>query len=135
MESDMKPPRASWQSVFTCVLSIILCHATAHAQFTTARLGGIVTDSSGAAAPGATVTVEEVQTGYKQVVKTGSAGEYLFSSLPVGNYQLTVDSVGFASQVQKGIILTVGQFATNNVQLKVGAVSQQVNVDANASLV
>ncbi len=131
----MKSLRVTCLSAFFCLLSMMLCHAPARAQFTTARLGGIVTDSSGAAAAGATVTVEEVQTGYKQALKTGSAGEYLFSSLPVGNYQLTVDSVGFAPYVQKGIILTVGQYATNNVQLKVGAVSQQVNVNANASLV
>jgi hypothetical protein len=131
----MKLRRATCLSAFLCLMSVILCDLPARAQFTTARLGGIVTDSSGAATSGATVTVEEVQTGYRQVVKTGTAGEYLFSSLPVGNYQLTVDIVGFAPYVQKGIILTVGQYATNDVRLKVGAASQQVTVDANASLV
>ena len=63
---------------------MMLWQAPAIAQFTTARLGGIVTDFSGAAASGATVTVEEVQTGYKQAVKTGSAGEHLFLVCPSG---------------------------------------------------
>jgi hypothetical protein len=104
-------------------------------QFTTARLSGIVADRESAAVPDATVTVLEVQTGYKQTVTTGSAGEYLFPSLPVGSYQLTVDKSGFASYIQNGIVLTVGQTATANVPLQMGQVSQQVTVNANASLV
>src|SRR5580698_8570499 len=75
------------------VLSLVLafmCATTARAQFTTARLSGIVTDNSSAAVPGATVTVEQSTTGYRQTAKTGASGEYLFPSLPVGTYDLTI---------------------------------------------
>ena len=112
-----------------------MCATSALAQYTTARLGGAVMDNTSIAVPGATVTVEQSVTGYKQVVKTGTAGDYLFPSLPVGDYQLTVEMSGFTTYEQKGIILTVGRAATQNVTLKVGSVSQQVTVEANASLV
>jgi hypothetical protein len=105
------------------------------AQFTTARLSGVVTDQGGAAIPGADVSVQEVQTGFTQTVKTGSTGEYLFPSLPVGSYQLTIDKAGFTSFLQKGLVLTVGQAATSNVHLEVGVVAQQVTVTENSSLV
>jgi outer membrane receptor protein involved in Fe transport len=105
------------------------------AQYTTARLGGIVTDPSGAVVSGATVTVQDVGTGYTQTTNSTPAGQYLFPSLPVGNYQITVSMAGYTSYVQKGIVLSLGQAATQNVQLQVGMVSQQVVVNANPSLV
>ena len=94
------------------------------AQFTTARLAGTVTDKGGAAIPGASVTVQQVSTGYTQSVRTGANGDYLFPTLPVGNYSLNVKMDGFSTYVQGGITLTVGQAATQNVALQVGAVAQ-----------
>jgi hypothetical protein len=122
------------QSVFAFSLLFLLATA-ALAQYTTARLSGVVADNSGAAVPGATVSVEQVGTGYKQTVRTGASGDYLFPSLPVGNYQLTTEMSGFTTYVQNGIVLTVGQAATQNVALHVGSVNQQVTVTANASVV
>jgi hypothetical protein len=105
------------------------------AQFTTARLSGTVMDKTGSAVAGATVTALQVTTGYKQTETTGSEGTYLFPSLPVGNYSLTVQGSGFTTYVQNGIVLSVGQAATQNVTLQLGSVTQQVTVRANASLV
>jgi hypothetical protein len=133
-----KRNRISRSCASLAALSLLLAalwSAPAVAQFTTAQLSGIVTDNAGSVVAGANVTVQEVQTGYKQTVKTRAAGEYLFPSLPVGNYELTVDMTGFSSYVQKGIVLTVGQAASRNVALQVGAVTDQVTVTANASLV
>jgi hypothetical protein len=104
-------------------------------QFTTASLSGNVVDQSGAAIPDAKVTMQNVDTGFTQTVTTGPAGDYLFSRLPVGNYKLTVEKSGFAPYVQAGIQLAVSQTATQAVTLSVGAVSQQVAVTADASLV
>lgn len=105
------------------------------AQFTTARLSGIVTDASGSVVPGATITVQDLGTAYRQTIKSGDTGEYLFPSLPVGTYQLSVSMQGFTSYVQNGIALAVGQAVTQNVKLGVGSVSQQVVVTANSQLV
>lgn len=107
----------------------------ASAQITTARLSGVVVDPAGSAVPGAVVAVKEIGTGYTKNLKTDSSGQYLFSSLPVGGYQLTVTAAGFASYVQQGIALSVGQTVSVQVQLQLSSVSQQVTVMANASLV
>jgi hypothetical protein len=105
------------------------------AQYTTARLSGIVSDPSGAVVAGATIAVQEVGTGYTQSTNSTSAGQYLFPSLPVGTYQITVSMAGYTSYVQKGIVLSLGQAAAQDVQLRVGRVEQQVVVNANSSLV
>ena len=105
------------------------------AQYTTARLSGTVTDPSGAVVAGATITVQDVGTGYTQTTKSTSVGQYLFPSLPVGGYQITVSVTGYTQYVQKGIVLSVGQAATQDVRLQVGMVSQQVVVTENPSLV
>jgi len=117
-------------------LAIILAWAApAVAQFTTAKLSGTVTDKTGSAVANATVTALQVTTGYTRTERTGSEGTYLFPSLPVGSYSLTVQGSGFSTYVQNGIVLSVGQTATQNVSLQVGSVTQQVTVRANASLV
>lgn len=120
---------------FVALLLAVTGAMPAAAQITTARLSGIVADKSGSVVAGADVSVLEVQTGYKQTVKASASGEYIFPSLPVGSYQLTVDMTGFSTYVQKGIVLAVGQAATSNVELKVGSVTDQVTVNADASLV
>ncbi|MFZ1927553.1 MAG: carboxypeptidase regulatory-like domain-containing protein, partial [Candidatus Sulfotelmatobacter sp.] len=127
---------ASWFISFS-VAVILVCGSVAplRAQYTTARLSGIVSDATGAVVAGATVTVQDVGTGYSQTATSTDAGEYLFPSLPVGNYQIKVSMGGYTSYVQKGIVLSLGQAASQNVQLQVGRVEQQVVVTANSSLV
>ena len=121
--------------LFLSFFVLVLWTTTAFGQYTTARLSGTVQDNSGAAVPGATVTVEQVGTGYKQQVKSGEAGEYLFPSLPVGDYQLTVEMTGFNTYLQKGIALQVGQAATQQLKLAVGTVTQQVTVQGDTNQV
>lgn len=106
-----------------------------NAQFTTARLGGNVVDETGAAIPSARLSIKEVNSNYQQTAASNSEGGFLFPSLPVGTYELSVSAPGFTSYVQKGIVLTLGQSATLNLTLRVGAVTQEVSVQANASLV
>ena len=105
------------------------------AQYTTARLTGTVQDKGGAAIPGATVTIEQRGTGYMETVKSRATGEYQFPSLPVGTYRLTVEAAGFSTYVQDGMILSVGQAASQPVTLGVGAVTQQVTVQGSVNQV
>ncbi|MGC2822022.1 MAG: carboxypeptidase regulatory-like domain-containing protein, partial [Candidatus Sulfotelmatobacter sp.] len=127
---------APWFVSFS-VAVILVCGSVAplRAQYTTARLSGIVSDATGAVVPGAKVTVQDVGTGYSQTTTSTDAGQYLFPSLPVGNYDIKVSMGGYTSYVQKGIVLSLGQAASQNVQLQVGRVEQQVVVTANSSLV
>ena len=104
------------------------------AQYTTASLGGTVEDPAGAVVPGAKVTVQNEGTGLARTITSQPNGEFLFPNLPIGNYRLTVTKPGFTTYVQTGIVLTLNQAATQIVTLKVGAVSQEVTVTANASV-
>ncbi len=127
---------AYWFICFSLGITLIIgSNMPVWAQFTTARLSGIVSDPSGAVVAGATVTVQDLGTSYTQTTKSGPAGQYLFPSLPVGTYQITVSMAGYTQYVQKGIVLSVDQAASQNVQLQVGLVAQQLVVIANSSLV
>lgn len=126
--------RISRQCTLTALLMAVFM-PNVKGQFTTASLSGNVADPSGAVIPDAKVTVQNVDTGFTQTVNTGPAGDYLFTRLPVGNYKLTVEKSGFAPYVQAGIQLAVNQTATQAITLNVGALSQQVAVTGDASLV
>lgn len=99
------------------------------------QLSGVVRDPSGGAIPGSEVTVTKTDTGMVRTVFTGSDGTYAFPNLPVGPYQLKVVLQGFNTYVQDGIVLQVGTNPKIDVTLTVGAISEQVTVQANAALV
>jgi Cna protein B-type domain. len=63
---------------------------------------GLVTDSSGAAVPGATVTIKNVDTGLTRTVTTTDDGSYSAPELPIGNYSVTVEKSGFKAGVVNG---------------------------------
>ena len=108
----------------------------AYGQGTSASLTGNVTDPAGAVVVGATVTVTNIDTDFTHAVKTDSVGTYLIRPLPIGNYTLAIDATGFASYVQKGILLTVDQAATQDVRLKVGVGKAEViSVTADVELI
>ncbi len=123
----------TWAALMLALL--IFCTTPLSAQFTNSSLNGTVIDPSGNAVVGAKVTVENVATGFSQNTSSAARGNYVFSTLPVGTYKLTIEAQGFGTYVQSGINLTVNQAATQNVTLKVGSVSQKVNVFSTAPLV
>ena len=101
----------------------------------TATLSGIVTDPSGAAVNGAKVTVTSADLGVTRTYTTKDTGLYNFTFLPAGSYALDVESSGFKHYKQEGITLAAGQNAEQNVSLSVGAVSENVEITAQAPLV
>ena len=105
------------------VLLISILPSLLLAQYTTATLSGIITDSSGKTVPGAKVTIENTGTGLVRAYTTGEDGAYLFPALPVGTYRLQVEKEGFSRYVQEGITLDVNQTATQSVSLRVGELS------------
>lgn len=121
-----------------CLLPLLIAlslSVSIDAQYTTASLGGLVTDPSSAAVPGAQVTVRNIDTGFTQNATTGPEGQFQFSRLPVGNYELKVEQSGFNAYTRSGIRLTVDQMATQNVTLQVGQLSEQVTVQAEQELI
>lgn len=99
------------------------------------QISGVVRDASGGALPGADVTITKTDTGMVRSAITGPDGAYVLPNLPVGPYQLRVSLQGFNTYVQDGIVLQVNTNPQINVTLSIGAVSEQVTVTANASMV
>lgn len=101
---------------------------------TQSRLAGLVSDDSGAVVVGARVTARNVQTGVTTAATTGDAGNYLFPALLPGGYEVSVEKAGFKRAVQAGITLETGITRTVDLRLSVGAVSETVEVKAQAAL-
>jgi hypothetical protein len=118
------------------VVGLLGSGALGFAQGTSASLTGNVTDASGAAVPGASVRIVNVDTNFTQTAKTDSIGVYLLRPLPIGHYTLTVDARGFNGYKQEGIQLTANQFGTQNVSLQVAAgKTEVVTVTSDAELI
>jgi len=108
----------------------------AYAQaITGSQVSGIVRDASGGVLPGAEVSITKTDTGLTRTVFTNSDGSYALPNLQVGPYQLKVVLSGFTTYVRDGIVLQVSTNPEINVTLALGAVSEQVTVTANASMV
>lgn len=98
---------------------------------TTTSLRGTVTDQSGSVVPGAKVTIVNTGTGISRTANTGNDGGYLFDSLHVGTYRVTVEKSGFVTFIQEGIVLELNQFGRLDVILKVGQPSQTIEVKSD----
>jgi len=104
-------------------------------QANSATFYGSVTDPSGLAVVGATVTLTDQGTQATTSRTTGSSGEVVFSFVPVGVYTLKVDAPGFKSYLNNGLTLAAGQQIRQTLKLELGAVSETVTVDSAAPLV
>ena len=100
-----------------------------------ASVSGTVSDSSGGAIAGATVTIRNTETGSERSVSTDEAGRYNAASLPVGTYDLKAEKPGFRSNSRTGVTLVVGQREEILFVLQVGDVHQTVEVQSNPTVV
>ena len=118
------------------IVAVWLTAVTAWGQtVSTAQINGSVLDSTGGFIPGAQVKVTQTATGLVRTATTGPDGIYVFANLPIGPYLLEISKDGFNKYVQSGIVLQVGANPTIDATLKVGSVSEQVEVHADAALV
>ena len=101
---------------------------------TTGTLAGQVKDEKDAVVPNATVTVRNVTSNESRTTQTDDEGRYRFTNMAVGEYELTIESSGFAKHVQSGIELVLNQNAVVNVVVKPSGVQATVNVVENASM-
>src|ERR1019366_1615053 len=122
------------RSIARILLGLIAVCATGWAQ-STAQINGAVRDASGLAVTGADVQATQTDTGQVRTANTGSDGSCVLANLPIGPYKLEVSKAGFSKYVQSGIVLQVDSNPTVAVALKVGAVSDQVTVQADAAMV
>lgn len=110
------------------VFAAVMAVAPLRAQIVGGTISGTVEDVSGAALPGAAVTVRNVETGAVRLVTSGADGRFYAPSVPVGQYAIAVSHDGFQTQKRDGIGLAIGQTLDLTFQLGIGAVQQQVVV-------
>lgn len=101
---------------------------------TTGSIAGEVKDEKGSIVPNATVSLRSITSNESRTTQTDDEGRYRFANVPVGEYELTVESSGFAKHVQSGIELVLNQNAVVNVSLPPKGVQETVTVVENASM-
>jgi hypothetical protein len=106
--------------------------AAAQAQAANGNIEGLVRDTTGAALPGVTVTVTNMDTGTSRTSITNDEGVYRAILLPLGRYRIVAELQGFKTFEQQGVTLSAGQTALINVELGVGSVSETVSVTSES---
>ena len=122
----MKSHRMLWP-----ILWLVLAFCAAAWAQDTASITGTITDPSGAAVPNAQVAVTNAEHGINRTSLSNGSGDFLFASLPIGSYDLTVTAEGFKKYAAKGIVLVIAQKARVNVTLEVGTISTEVIVQGS----
>lgn len=95
-------------------------------------IAGTVQDSSGAAVPGAQISLTGNDTGFKRQMVSTSSGDYSFQDLPLGDYSVDVTASGFASYKVAHIAVRPGQVFPLDIKLGIAATNEQVEVNADA---
>src|ERR1039458_7026619 len=102
---------------------------------TTSAIIGSVTDPSGAALPGATVTVTNVENGLKRFVKTDDSGRFSFPQLKPGTYAVKAEADRFETQQNNTVSAALGQKQTVDFKLNIASSSQSIVVQEQAPLI
>jgi len=112
--------------------AFLLAAASLSSQSITGNITGTITDSSGAAIPGAKVAVVNTETGIRVDVETDSGGSYTAALLPRGTYSLDASATGFKRSQRAGMLVQIQQTIRVDIQLTVGEMSESVMVNADA---
>jgi len=99
------------------------------------QISGTVKDATGSTIPGAQVTVTQTSTGLTRTTETGANGDYSLPSLPLGPYRMEVKKEGFSTYIQSGIVLQVDSAPTIDAVMKIGAITESIQVEAAAAMV
>jgi len=104
------------------------------AQVSTGSLGGLVTDSNGAAVPGTAISAKNDATGTEIKIQTSDAGLYVFPALSTGVYSITAEKSGFKRIIRSNVEIRIAQRLDLDLRLEVGDVAQSVEVSAESPL-
>src|SRR5215471_6609461 len=129
-ENPMKPLAA----VFACLL-FASSAAFAQGVGSSGEIRGTVTDPSGAVLPNTNVTVVSAQTAFQRVVTTDATGQFRVTGLSPALYDVTVTRPGFATELRKGLPISIGQIVLADFQLKISQSTTLIEVMWEAPLV
>jgi hypothetical protein len=124
---------------FAAFVSVLLLLVTgsvpASAQSANGNIHGTITDQSGAALPGVTVTLTSPALLVAQSAVSDAAGVYRFDQLPVGLFRLSYELSGFSTLVREGVQLSAGFSALLNAQMGIGTLEESVTVTGASPVV
>jgi hypothetical protein len=127
--------KTTFITALLAVLMAIPLASVASAQVTAATIVGTITDSSGGALPGATVTARNVDTGLNRTVPSNEVGAYRLEFLPIGRYSVEIALSGFKTVTRSGIVLNVNDTVKVDATMEIGGVSETVIVEGEAPVV
>src|SRR5579863_1484795 len=116
-------------ATLTCLCFLLLQCQCAFAQVDEGAITGTVQDTTGAVVPNARVTLLNTDQGITLETRTNSSGFYTFTPVRIGHYSITVTAQGFAKTTQTNLTVNVAQSLQVNVQLKLGAATETVEVN------
>lgn len=122
-----------FSSLRTVFASLCLV-ALATAQVTTTRMSGKVSDPSGGAVAGATVTVRNLSTNQNFTTKTNESGDWVIPAIPTATYRVSVSASGFKVSTTPDVKVDAGVPATVNLTLELGSVTETVEVSGAAEV-
>lgn len=129
----MNTPRLSGRRLILFIFLVAsMCGLRVHGQAASGSVAGFVTDLTGAAVPGATVTLSNPLSGLKRTAISDPSGAYRFGNLPFNHYHLGAVATGFASATADAEVHSIGEVSTT-LKLEVATASTVVNVDAESS--
>ena len=120
--------------LLSLTFALALLFAPLRGQLYQVRIEGQITDPSGAIVPNASIEAANTETGVRVQARTTAEGNYVLPPLNPGTYTLTVTAAGFKKLIRDGITVTVGQQLRLNLELSLGATTDQVTVTASAPL-
>ncbi len=117
------------------LLVSLVCSATQLDAQVGGKIGGVVTDSTQAVVPGASVIVSNSQTGITRQTTTDAEGRYTFSALSPAPYNISATVTGFKTTNREGVTVTIGGDVVIDLILEIGTVAEQVTVTGEAPLI
>jgi len=121
--------------LWVTLLVSLTCAGLALAQVTTGTISGTVRDETGAVLPGVTINAVNTDTGVARTVISDDEGRYHAVNLAVGPYEIRAELTGFQSSLRSGVQLTIGREAVVDFALRVGEISETIEVTGEAPLV
>ena len=131
----MKARRSAQIVALISILALCLIWTSAAAQTTNATLSGVVRDSSGALVPQVKVTLRNTSKGISRATSTDGEGNYSFSSVEPGTYEIRAERGGFNTEVKSGVIVAVGGESQVDLTLKVGQATEVITVTDQGPLI
>ena len=124
----------NFRNIGALLVALMIAALPAFAQEQSGAIEGVVTDSTGAVVPGATVEARG-GSGAAQTTVTDTAGYYHFPALAPGAYEVAANLTGFTSVKQPGIRLSLGQTLKVDMTLRVSTIQEEVTVTGEAPIV